>query len=233
MPWLLLGLGLAIVVYVGAIRTDLHTDSTICVERVAPRSGAAGHQRSKQVPGAKKPSKAGPNCSGKIGPKVKLRVTRQTITKRIPSDALVAGIFGAGAILMLAGAFYSRVTKITIAGSGIEMTEAERRDAVDVSKAVQAQVESQVEQLLAAKGGTADPKRVSEAVTRTAAATAIAQEEARELRMFAAGSTFRAPIALEPERLQDLRKGNPLPPDVLERLAKRAVDEAFTEPDGG
>jgi hypothetical protein len=229
MPWLLLALGLAVVLYAGYIRTGLHTVSTVCLQHPAHRTAPIASNQPNHAPRPGAASAGTSDCppAGRRGP----TATRRKTTRESTSDELLAAIFGAGAILMLAGAFYSRVTKISIAGNALS-AEMSHRDDADLIAHVRVELEAQVADLLAPDGATLDPERVSEAVTRTAMATAIAREEARELRLFAAGSTFRSPIALEPERLQDLREGNPLPADVLERLAKRAVKEAFEEPEG-
>jgi hypothetical protein len=217
MPWILLALGLGILVYAAAIRTDLHTDSIVCVDRPTGSSGRVlGTAKQTKTDSS---SQATKTCSSLFSDSERERTT----TRRITSDVLVSSIFGAGAILMLAGAFYSRVTKLTIAGQTVEMDAVSRRDAVAVSEAVARQAKTQIGD----REELTDPHRMTEAVTRIAAATALAAEEVRELRQFAAGARVEAPIALDPARLEDLRRGDPLPPDVLERLAKRAVEEAF------
>jgi hypothetical protein len=217
MPWLLLALGLGILVYAAVIRTDLHTDSIVCVDRPTTSSGSA--PKNDKQGKTDTSSQTAKICSSTFSDSEKERKT----TRRATSDVLVSSVFGAGAILMLAGAFYSRVRKVTIAGQTIEMDEVLRRDAVAVSEAVAREAGAQI----AERKELTDPHRMSEAVARTAAATTLAAEEVRELREFAAGARVKAPIVLDPARLEDLRRGNPLPPDVLERLAKRAVKEAF------
>lgn len=217
MPWLLIGLGLAIAGYGIYVRTDLHTVSQVCAER--PVSGLA-HVAKSGKPVAGCPAKAPGLAPAKL-----------TTTKGSISDTVFGVLLGAGAALILGGAFYSRVSKITIAGTTFEMGDT-GRDAVLVAAAVREQAKAEIKALLADPSAAADPERLSDAVVRTATATTIAQEGARELRLFASGSIHRAPLSLEPEKLQDLRRGNPLPADVLERLAKNAVKEAFEDKKG-
>jgi hypothetical protein len=133
----------------------------------------------------------------------------RSVVEKAPSDTLVLGLFGAGLASVLLGAFYARVTKITLGANTIEL--AALADSDTLANAAAAKV---LEEQRAA--GVPLDARAAGAVTRSAAVAARAQSEALLLRA-AAPATAADPGAES--------RGAALPPALLDRLIDRAAAE--------
>jgi hypothetical protein len=140
---------------------------------------------------------------------VKNEPPTRTVVEKPPSDALLGALFAAGLVTILAGAFYSRVTKLAMWGNTVELGGVEDSDAL--GEAIAAKI---VERQRAA--GAPLDATAAEAVIRSATAAARAQSEA--LRLSAALSTSAWEPVPRPV-------GAPLPRELLERLIEHSLEE--------
>jgi hypothetical protein len=145
-------------------------------------------------------------------------------------------MLGIAALLLVLGAFYPRISKITVAGNTVDlagMPAAVQRD----SEAIIKEFNRRSAELLQAASGAgnavpaAEASRIADLATAAAAHT---QRDATQLRLAAAGATTmvaRKPaLTLTPDDLQALSTGKPLPAHLLKQLADQALTE-LTEAD--
>lgn len=146
------------------------------------------------------------------------------------SDALIGVLFGLGAVLVLAGAFYTRITKIALpGGSSIEM--AAEQEAATVATAVAAKSKDAIATQLAATEGPPDEAQFADLAARAASAAAVAQRQVALARVAAAeDEPHAAPVTLRPEDVQRVQRGMPLSNETLDRLASSAVAQVFDRP---
>jgi hypothetical protein len=136
-----------------------------------------------------------------------LRLGQLTVKREPPSDTLLSALFGAALALVFAGAFYPRIESVTVAGLGFKV---KRGDARASAKAVVALADELPEPV---------PPQAVEGATRDV------QDKLGDLREYAAGKREIPPIEVPGELLPELRRGNPLPEDLLKELADRALKE--------
>ncbi|HEX8204463.1 MAG TPA: hypothetical protein VF587_00240 [Solirubrobacteraceae bacterium] len=142
------------------------------------------------------------------------RPAGKTVVEKAPGDAFLAGLVGAGLIAVLAGAFYTRVTKVTVFGNTLELGAPADSDAL--AAAVAAKV---VEEQRAS--GTPLDAAAADAVSRSAVAAARAQSEALLVQAAVSAARPRATAA-----------GAALPPDLIDRLVEHALAERHGPEDG-
>lgn len=151
-----------------------------------------------------------------------------TTTEEVPSDALIGGLFGLAALLMLAGAFHQRVTKINLPlGGGLELGSDEER------AQIARRVAEVVPEVVAESGAQpTTPEETTRVAAKTATAAALAQQRAASLRSIAVqAEPDIAEIAVGGEELRRVRQGMPLSPALVDRLAERAVRDVFAVDD--
>lgn len=204
MPALLLAAGLALAVYAGVIRTQLAPAGRTTVS--APPA-----IRTAQPPRASK--------------QAKLVITKQTTTTDAPSDALLGVLFGTAGVLALSGAFYSRITKITLpGGGGVELT-ALGNDLQRVETAVPDEMEKQIAQLPPERK---QALRSADIARITSRAWGGAQRAVLATRLSAVhGPAPPAPAEIAPPRVESARAGMPLPDELINRLVTTAVGDAL------
>ncbi len=147
-----------------------------------------------------------------------------TTTEAVPSDTLLATLIAVASLTLLAGAFYSRVSKIGLpGGSSIELVSG---DAASVAAAVTERVVEAVGQ--EPSDGPPDPAAVAEVAAKAATAATLAQQEALLLRVAAArGARGSGATPLRPREIRRLNSGMPLSQETVDSLAASVVDEVF------
>jgi hypothetical protein len=139
-----------------------------------------------------------------------------TTKEQTLSDATLVALLGGAAVLVLTGAFYGRVRKVTFAGQGVELDDSEA-----VAEAV---AESALERLVA--DHRIDTSSVSDQELRdllVGVATAAASVS-QEVAMLRAAAAAAAPTRhVESTTLP--APGVPLAPGLLQRLSDRATRE--------
>jgi hypothetical protein len=148
---------------------------------------------------------------------------KQTTTESPPSDTLVGILFGSAAVLVLAGAFYARITKITLpGGAGIELA-ALSSDLDNIQKTVPEKVSQRIDELPERQKqalGAADIARIS------SVASIGAQRELLQLRAAAKGAPVTSSDTLPMADLARARGGMPLSDELIGRLVEKAVGDA-------
>jgi hypothetical protein len=128
-------------------------------------------------------------------------------------------MLGIAGLLLVLGALYSRIGKITIAGNTVDLAAvpAAQQDAKAIGKAI-GQRKSEQLRAAAREDGTIDQEEASPIVEQGAEAAAAAQLEAARLRLAAAAAvpTPRA-LTVDSDELNALGTGMPLPPSLLKR----------------
>jgi hypothetical protein len=251
MAVLLVLAGIACAVYATQIRTSVDTDSVVRVQEppkvVKARAGAkkkavARHAtKAKRKKGAKR-KKTGPTGATKktlatptTKATPKLQDTKRTITAKRTSDTTFNTLIGIAAALILLGAFYSRVSKVTVAGNSIELTPLpDPKTAQEDAQKLAAEISKQLNEELAKRNISPQemtPEQTAELTTRAALAAAHAQQEVLAVRVAAhrvrptAMLASSTPITVASEQLQNIEVGESLPPALLARLAQRAVKQ--------
>jgi hypothetical protein len=199
MPWTLIVIGLLILVYVAAIRDD---HSLVSRKTVTPAPARPDEQI---VPAEE----------------------QVTLTEKTPSDAFLAALVGAGAVAVLAGAFYARVSKVSLPGGSIEMGAAAAEDATAVTNAVAEKIRDLMAQRPQVEPGEMSADDLAEVATKTASATALAQQQALQARAAARSDPESAPVPLRPGDVAAVRQGMPLSQATLDQLAESVVSEIF------
>lgn len=210
MPWVLLALAVALAVYAAIAEHKTTVDSRVTVAQVQPANATKTAAKTK-------PAKAPASTPTKI-----------TTTEKGPSDTLLGILFALAAVTALTGAFYARVTKVTLpGGAGLELG-AVALDLNAIAKAVAAQLNKEVEKKPAEEKQAFDAERVAALVAR---ATVRAQQQALELRA-AVTMTRPAPrLIVEAPEVTRAQRGMPLSDDLVKRLAEKAVREVLAEPE--
>jgi hypothetical protein len=147
-----------------------------------------------------------------------------TTTETGPSDTLVDFLFGLAAVLLLGGAFFTRITKISLpGGAGLEMGAV----AIDFKK-IEEEVARQVQQAIQEKPAAERPS-AEEAAAIGVQATARAQQSVLQVRLAVAPLAAPQPVTVETRELAQARRGMPLPDELVKRLAENAVQEVLQE----
>jgi hypothetical protein len=137
-------------------------------------------------------------------------------TESTPSDTVVGALFGLAAITALAGAFYGRISKISLpGGGGLELGAA----ALDLDSIADAVADAVKEEFKPEAGETIDLDKVADFATR---ATARANQKALLLRL---GVGAPPAVPTDVSALLPAHRGMPLPDDLVKRLAASAVEE--------
>ena len=151
--------------------------------------------------------------------------TKETSQQGLPSDAIVGTLLGTAAILFLTGAFFPRITKISLSGVG----EIDLALASQITEKLTAHVGARLKQTSFADIPT--PGAVSGVSARTAAATSIALETAR--RIVADPKNYGVKHAsLTDSDIDFVRTYHLLPDAVADRVVVRALEGVkFPSPD--
>jgi hypothetical protein len=241
MPWVLIALGIALAAATLVLRghtqlTSSVTTAAASTPRAAPPAQIHKH---KQTSNSHKHSKSGPtpNASTNSSTASSLAPVSSTTTRQGLSDTLVGSLAAIAAILILLGAFYSRISKFTFAGNSVELTPvADPQEADRIAAAVAPKVMSE----LRAQGQLGDSISTDQAqdlVEKAAAAAAQTQQQVAQVRHAATalaggvGATAarasgpQPQVSLDAGELSRLGSGMPFPDDLLSRLADRAVKD--------
>jgi hypothetical protein len=198
MPWVLILLGVGLALYSGLIRTHL----------------ASSSRTTEQVPAQSAP----PNQTQTLSP------DKVTTTESSPSDALLGVLFGSAAVLILGGAFYSRVTKITLpGGAGVEIA-AVAQDLNKVQATVPAKVTRRIESLPEQAQQQLQPADI---VNIASLAFVSAQRQLLDLRAAARGAPVAPAVPLHMADVTRAQRGMPLSDELVGQLVDKAVDEAL------
>jgi hypothetical protein len=147
----------------------------------------------------------------------KLTTTKLMTTRSVPSDALIGMLLGVAVVLALCGAFYARVTKITLpGGAGLELGAA---DPTAVGNAVGEAVKRQIAKDPKTAEQASSPEAVVELAAKTATATAVAQQQATAI--------SQAVVPAARAGVPGVPRGMPLSDELLAQLAENAVKEVF------
>ncbi len=155
---------------------------------------------------------------------------KKTTTDKPTSDSTFSTLFGIAAVLLLLGAFYTRVSKITVAGNSLELigaTAVAAQDSEAVAGAVGKQVAQRARKATAGKAALT-PEQTAKLVEAGAAAAARVQSQAIRLRLAASvmptvAHTEAVPVS--PGELHALSSGGPLPDSLLKKLAAQALKD--------
>jgi hypothetical protein len=146
-----------------------------------------------------------------------------TITEKTPSDEFVGALFALAALVALAGAFYGRISKISLpGGGGLEMGAL----AIDLDAIVKAVVDEVRKLVAKTPTEELDWERVAQGLQD---ALAQASQTALALRAAAAPVATAPPLAVQAKELQRVQQGMPLSDDLVRRLAVKAVRDVFGE----
>ena len=207
-------LGVALAIYAGVIRTNLHTDAAVCVLSGPDTADTPSAHEDEPPIAPLSPTELAACPSAPLGSLV--RISQFTVTRRNASDTLLTALLATAAVLVLSGAFFTRIETISGPG-GLSLSMAKRRDRNDAKRAVET---------------VASALAVDIPNQQIDRAKSIAQQEAVDLREFAIGRRPVPPLPVDEDRLEELRRGNPLPSDLLEALAQDAVEKAIAESAG-
>jgi len=200
MPWVLIGLGIIVIASGFLLRlTTSVTSRTI-------------EQTTTAAPSATSEDRAGP------APTVATTTQNKTsTTEGPPPDSLLTAEVGLGGALILGGAFYARITKISFPGGSIEMA-AITAAARSIRKAIQNHPEL----------NSMSPADIA---TATLEATGIAASrgiQLARLRKLSPSQIARvADIGVSPEEVEALKTTGRTPPQLWDRLAEAALDEVL------
>lgn len=211
----LVGGGVAVALYAKSTRTTLPVTSTTCVVTSSDIGDAPGRREDEPAVTRLSSSQAGA-CSATALPNG-MRLAQLTVKRASASDTLLAALLATSLALVVCGAFFTRIESVAVGGVGIGVRRDKRKDTEDTSRAVD-RVAEEMQQAVP-----------SEAVER---AKLAAKEKAADLREVAIGKRAIPPIMVPTDRLAELRRGNPLPADVLDELARKALDEQLEASEG-
>jgi hypothetical protein len=159
--------------------------------------------------------------SGKAAP----GTASEVITRRATSDSTMIALLVVAVALVLGGAFYRRVQRISIGANSIELYPAAA--SVEERAALASAVAAAVEERLRSDPVPAEPRELVELAARTASATAIAQQQAEAYLALANASTARSRSSDDQREAARARRGMPMSNDLLEQLARQAVELTF------
>jgi hypothetical protein len=205
--------GVLVLVYADLIRTDLHVASTTCV--LTSSDTGDGSPTHEDEPAVTQLTGSQPTACGVKRIAAGLRLAQLTVRRETTSDTFLAALLATALALLLCGAFFTRIESITVAGVSIGMGKQDRKEA---GRAVAQAVRRRAEPI---------PPQV------VAKATVTAGELATDVRRAAAGKRPSAPVPVSADRLAELRRGDPLPADLLEELADKALEEELEREAGG
>jgi hypothetical protein len=158
-------------------------------------------------------------------PKVALADQQDTNRSETPSETYLGALFGTAAILALAGAFFTRVTKISLPGGAALEFSVVAKDLTEVAKSVPQQVQQAIERLPDSEKEALAPKVGDLA----AAAADRAQQGVLEARSAVAGLPVESPVSLTVEDISRVQRGKPLSDELLQSLVKDAVESVVGE----
>lgn len=137
-----------------------------------------------------------------------------------PSDTFLIGLLGVGVVFVLSGAFFDRITKVTLPGGGaIELARAQAEAARAVDRALERREIAGDPQELAAKAATA----TSIAAARAFEITHLAAREPAAAESLAAVSDLDVDV-------QEIAKRGRIPQESWDRLAEAALEEVLGRP---
>jgi hypothetical protein len=188
-----------------SVVTEVQTNPTSVAATLAPTPSPA--------PALSPPTSAAPAPSTGGADSVKTTTTVQP-----GSDALVLGILGVGALLLLAACFFERVTKLSFLGAGVELASV-------ISGPSAAAVEQVIAATPSAMVGTPEARG-----TRAAAATNLVMARATQLALLGKHSppllySVAAAQGLPQDEIDELVSTGKPSAKLLERLAKTALSE--------
>jgi hypothetical protein len=208
--------------------------------KVRRQRAAKFHRKPQAVkhPGAAKPHTTPKPAPAKAPTKTKpapatpekLVVEKKTTTDKPTSDTTFSTLVGIAAVLFLLGAFYTRVSKITVLGNSLELlgtTAAASQDSEAVATEVGKQVAEKAREA-SGEEGALTPEQAAELVQAGAAAAARVQSQAMSLRLAASAMpavTHTTAVPVSSDDLQALSRGAPLPDELLKKLADQALKE--------
>lgn len=235
----------------GTVKAKKHVAKKKRVAKGSKRTSKARRQRAakshRKPQAAKHPAAAKPYTTPKPAPakttakaptKTKpvpataetLVVEKKTTTDKPTSDTTFSALFGIAAVLFLLGAFYTRVSKITVLGNSLELlgtTAAASRDNEAVATEVGKQVAEKAREA-SGEQGPLTPEQAAELVQAGAAAAARVQSQATSLRLAASAMpavTHTTAVPVSSDDLQALSRGAPLPDELLKKLAGQALKD--------
>jgi hypothetical protein len=139
---------------------------------------------------------------------------------------LLGVLFGSGAVLALAGAFYARVTKIILpGGAGIELA-AVAKDLAKIEQDMPAKVRREIESLPQA---TRQQLGAEEIATIGSQAAVRAQRELLQTRAAARGAPVAPAVQLNMADVTRAQRGMPLSDKLIGQLVDKAVEDAVRE----
>lgn len=241
MPWVLIGLGIALAIATFILRNHKEVTSTVTTS-TAPTTVAVSRPRreptSTQGVTPKPRAETGAASAATDSTANQLRPTSSTSTQQGLSDTLVGSLTGIAAILILLGAFYPRISKFTVAGNSVELSPVtDAQEADQIASAVTTKVITELRDR-GELGETISADQAQELAQTAAAAAAQTQQQVAQVRNLATALTVGAAenarrgaqsqshsVSLEADQVTELGSGMPFPPDLLSRLADRAVKE--------
>jgi hypothetical protein len=158
-----------------------------------------------------------------------LPAEKKTTTEKPLSDSVFSTMLGIAALLFLLGAFYNRISKVTVAGSTVELLPHApmAQDAAAVASEIASQVGQQVRDASGAEN-TVTTEEAAKLAEAGAAAAARVQSQAATLRVAASAlpaAVQAKALTVSPDQLQALSSGAPLPDDLLKKLAEQALKD--------
>lgn len=193
------------------------SQGTIAVSRVTDT--AVGKSTTTVTPAPSTTPGALPATSSTSSNTVTTKETTQPSSQ--PSDAVMGTLLGIATLLLLAGAFFPRITKITLPlGASLEL-DAEKVMAGQIAMEVAAQVKTTSGPLTDEEKAGVTPA-AHDAVIRTAAATAVALDVARRALTDPKGYGQKH-VGLTRDDVTFVRANRVLP----EHVAKRVVTDAL------
>lgn len=149
----------------------------------------------------------------------------EVITRRATSDSTMIALLGVAVALVLGGAFYRRVQRISIGANSIELYPAAA--SAEERAALASAVAAAVEERLRSDPVPTEPRELVELAVRTASATAIAQQQAEAYLALENASTAKPKSSADQREAARARRGMPMSNELLEQLARRAVELTF------
>jgi hypothetical protein len=158
-----------------------------------------------------------------------LPAEKKTTTEKPLSDSVFSTMLGIAGVLFLLGAFYNRISKVTVAGNTVELQPlaSTTQDATAVASEIASQVGQQVRDASGAEN-TVTTEEAAKLAEAGAVAAARMQSQATTLRVAASAlpaAVQAKTLTVSPDQLQALSTGAPLPDDLLKRLAEQALKD--------
>jgi hypothetical protein len=198
MPALLVIAALAVGITAFVIRDERHTETVTVTKGLAPASTHTG---------------------GTAGP-AGLRTEKEVTATKVTSDGTFELVLGVAAALLILGAFYARVSKVSFAGNSVEMAAAQAPAvAQEVARGAEQKVrEASSDGKLTVEEAMGIARTVAEAAART-------QADVTRWNVTGEGGPL-ASLPLIAGRARRQAAEAPIPDAVLKRLAATALDES-------